>query len=428
MKYKLDKKENNQVEITIDYSAKEWADLNEKAYLNNKGKYAVQGFRKGNAPKTVIEKNYGENVFVEDALNLAFNLGYKDVLDKEPDFEPVSDPALALNKMDEKGLSFTLTVEVYPEVKLGAYTGIEIEKKVKKATKAEVMHEIDHALERTARMMEKEDGIVENGVTANIDFSGSVDGKKFEGGTAKGYDLEVGSHSFIEGFEEQMVGMKNGETKNLEVKFPENYGSKDLAGKPAVFEVKINSVKQKVLPALDDEFAKDVSEFETLEDYKKDIEKHLNEEHKKNADVQAENELITKIVENCNIEVPASMVAHQQDAIMKDMEMRLMYQGINLEAYASYLNTTVEKLKEERKDDALRMVKTRLVLEAIIKAENLFITEDEVKAKVEEIAKQENKKPEEYFAKNNENRLNYVKNDLLMTKLLAMLHSKNSIK
>lgn len=426
MKYKFKKLEKNQVEITMDFTAEEWAGYVNKAYEENKGKYKVEGFRNGKAPKSVIEKMYGEHVFIEEGLNLAFAGGYTEVLEKEQDFEPISQPNVDIKTLDKTTLKLKVVVDVMPEVKLGAYEGIEVKKETRKATAEEVEHELHHAQEHAARIVDVEHDL-ENGNIANIDFSGSIDGVKFDGGTATGYDLEIGSGSFIPGFEEQMVGMKKGETRDVKVTFPADYGAPDLAGKEAVFEVKLHAVKEKQLPALDDEFAKDVSEFNTLEEYKKDIENHINAHYAEHAEQDAENKLIEEICKTSEVEIPASMVSEQQDAIMKDMEYRLMYQGLSLADYAKYLNKTVEEIREENKENAERMVKTRLVLEAIIKAEKLFITDEEVDAKLSEMATQQNQNVEEFKKTINKNRLNYVKNDILMSKLISTLKAKNKI-
>ena len=426
MKYKFKKLEKNQVEITMDFTAEEWANYVNKAYEENKGKYKVEGFRQGKAPKSVIEKMYGEHVFIEEGLNLAFAGGYTEILEKEQDFEPIADPKVDIKALDKTSLKLHVLVDVMPEVKLSAYEGLEIKKEVRKATAEEVEHELHHAQEHAARIMEVEHDL-ENGNIANIDFEGSIDGVKFEGGTATNYDLEIGSGSFIPGFEDQMVGMKKGEKRDIKVTFPAEYGAPDLAGKDAVFAVTLHAVKEKQLPELDDEFAKDVSEFNTLEEYKKDIENHINSHYAEHAEQDAENKLIEEICKNSQVELPESMISQQQDAIMKDMEYRLMYQGLSLEDYAKYLNKTVEEIRAENKENAERMVKTRLVLEAIIKAEKLYITDEEVDAKLAEMATQQHKTVEEVKKTINQNRLNYVKNDILMSKLISALKSKNKI-
>lgn len=426
MKYKFTKKEKNNVEIELSFNEQEWANYLEKAYEENKGKYKVEGFRPGKAPKSVIEAQYGEHVFIEPALNGAFQAGYMEVLEKEKDFDPISDPKIDIKDLKEDKLVLKVEVEVMPEVKLGAYTGLEIKKEKRVASPEDVEHELHHAQEHAGRIVEVEHEL-QNGNIANMDFVGAIDGVKFEGGSATNYDLEIGSGTFIPGFEDQMVGMKKDEVKDIKVTFPADYGAKDLAGKEAVFTVTVHAVKEKQLPALDDEFAKDVSEFDTLEEYKKHIEEHINEHLAEHAEQDAENKLIDEIAKNTEVEIPETLINQQLDAIMKDLEYRLMYQGLTLQNYAEYLNKTVEQIREENKENAERMVKTRLTLEAIIKAENLFITDEEVDAKLTEMAKAEHKELEEFKKTVNQNRLNYVKNDILMSKLIAMLKEKNKI-
>ena len=426
MKYKLKKLEKNQVEITMDFTKDEWNNYITKSYEENKGKYKVEGFRNGKAPKSVIEKMYGEHIFIEPALNIAFQNGYTEVLEKENNLNPIADPQVEIKKLDTETLKLKLIVAVMPEIQLGAYEGIEIKKEIRKATAEEVEHELHHAQEHAGRIVEVEHDL-QNGNIANIDFSGSIDGVKFEGGTAQNYDLEIGSGSFIPGFEDQMIGMKKGETRDVKVTFPENYGAKDLAGKEAVFEVKLHAIKEKQLPALDDEFAKDVSEFNTLEEYKKDIENHINSHYAEHAERDAENKLIEEIAKNSTVEIPDVLIEQQQDAIMKDLEYRLMYQGLSLQDYATYLNKSVEELRNENKDNAERMVKVRLVLEAIIQAEKLYLTDEEIDAKFQELAQKENKSLDEFKKSANQNRINYVKNDILMSKLMNVLKQKNKI-
>ena len=426
MKYKLKNKEKNNVEIELSFNGEEWANYIEKAYEENKGKYKVEGFRPGKAPKSVIESQYGEHVFIEPALNKAFQSGYVEVLEKEKDLEPIADPKIDIKDLNKDKLVLKVEVEVMPEVKLGAYSGLEIKKEVRKATKEDVEHELHHAQEHAGRIVEVEHEL-QSGNIANMDFSGAIDGVKFEGGSATNYDLEIGSGTFIPGFEDQMIGMKKDEVKDITVTFPADYGAKDLAGKEAVFTVTLHAVKEKQLPALDDEFAKDVSEFETLEEYKKHIEEHLNAHLAEHAEQDAENKLIDEIAKNTEVEIPQTLINEQLDAIMKDLEYRLMYQGLTLQNYAEYLNKTVEQIREENKENAERMVKTRLTLEAIIKAENLFITDEEVDSKLAELAKNEHKELDEFKKTINQNRLNYVKNDILMSKLIAMLKEKNKI-
>jgi len=355
MKKTLKKLENKNMELTLELDAKEWESFVEESYNKNKGKYKVEGFRAGKAPRKVIEKMYGPAVFFEDAIANGFNKYYIEVLDSDKSFEPIDSPELRVEKLDAKGIVIVAEIPVKPEVKLGDYKGLKVSVAPAKITDKDVEEELKRIQVQNTRLVEK-DGAIENGNVANIDFKGSIDGNYFEGGTAEGFDLEIGSHSFIDNFEDQLVGLKAGDTKDVLVKFPENYEAKELAGKDAKFECKVNAVKEKQLPEINDELASNVSEFETLAEYKEHIKEHLGEHAKEDAKIKTENAILDKIVENMEVEVPEVMVNRELDAIMQDMEYRLMYQGANLEAYASYLGTTVEELRNQRNDSGMTML------------------------------------------------------------------------
>jgi trigger factor len=307
---------------------------------------------------------------------------------------------------------------------MGAYKGLKVNVKAEKVTDEDVENELKRVQIQNTRLVEK-DGAIENGDVANIDFKGSVNGEYFEGGTAEGFDLEIGSHTFIEGFEEQLVGLKAGEEKDVLVKFPDNYQAENLAGKDAKFECKVNAVKNKVLPEINDELASNVSEFETLEEYKNHIREHLAEHKEQDAKIKTENEILEKIVNGMEVEVPEIMVTRELDAMMQEMEYRLMYQGANLEAYASYLGKTVEDLRNERRPEAVKSVKIRLALQEILKNEKIEVMDKDVDNYVENIAKRANKSAEEYKKTMTDERLNYIKNEILMTKLLEFLVENN---
>ena len=307
---------------------------------------------------------------------------------------------------------------------MGAYTGLKINVKPDEVKDKDVEEELKRVQLQNTRLIEK-DGEIENGNVANIDFKGSVDGEYFEGGTAEGFDLEIGSKSFIDNFEDQLVGLKAGDSKDVMVKFPDNYHAENLAGKDAKFEVKVNAVKTKELPEINDELASNVSEFETLEEYKKHIKEHLAEHKEHDAKIKTENQILDKIVEGMEVEVPEVMVERELDAMMQDMEYRLMYQGANLEAYCSYMGTTVEKIREERKAEALKSVKIRLALQEILKAEKIAVNDKDVDEFVEKSASRVNKSVEEYKSTMTDERLNYIKNEILMNKLLEFLVENN---
>ena len=424
MKYDIKKLENKNLQLKLELDAKEWDDLVEEAYNKNKGKYKVEGFRAGKAPRKIIEKMYGPHIFFEDAIVEGFNKHYTEILDKDKSIDPIDSPDLSVEKLDDSGITIVAEIPVRPEVKLGAYTGLKISVEPKEVTDKDVEAELKRVQIQNTRLVEK-DGTIENGDVANIDFKGSTDGEYFEGGSAEGFDLEIGSHSFIDNFEDQLIGLKAGDSKDVMVKFPEDYQAENLKGKDAKFEVKVNAVKVKELPEINDELASNVSEFETLEEYKKHIKEHLGEHAKEDAKVQTENKIIDEIVRTMECDVPEIMIKRELDAIMQDMEYRLMYQGANLEAYAKYLNTTVDKLREERHDDALKSVKIRLALQEILKNEKFDVNDEDVNKYIENIAKRVNKSVEEYKTSLTDERLNYIRNEILMNKLLEFLVEKN---
>lgn len=424
MKKELKKLENKNMQLTIELSKAEWEALVDESYNKNKGKYKVEGFRKGKAPRKMIEKLYGVEVFFEDAITEGFNKEYADVLANDKSFEPIDAPEITIPRLDDKGITIVAEIPVKPEVKLGKYTGLKISTTPREITDKDIEEELVRVQNQNARLVEVEKNI-ENGDIANIDFKGSVDGKYFEGGEAQGFDLNIGSHSFIDTFEDQLVGLKAGDDKDVIVTFPADYQAKDLAGKEAKFEVKVNAVKKRELPEIDDALASDVSEFETLAEYKEHIKEHLAHHAEEDARIDTENKILDKIVEGLDVEVPEIMVTRELDAIMQDMEYRLMYQGANLEMYAQYLNTTVEKLREERKADALKSVKIRLALQEIMKAEKFDVSDKEVDKYVENMASRMGKSIEEYKKLLNDERLNHIKNEILMKKLLDFLVENN---
>lgn len=427
MSYKITKKEKNNYEVEITISAEEWENAVEATYQADKNRFSVQGFRKGKAPRKVIEKNYGEMVFFDGAFERAFSEEYGKFLDENKDFEPIVQPDVKIDKFGKEGLVVTASVAGVPEVKLGAYTGLTVKKECKKATKKEVEDELKMVAERSARFVDASDDEAKMGDFATIDFVGMVDGEIFEGGSATNYRLELGSKSFIDTFEDQIVGMKVGDNKDVNVTFPANYGAENLQNKPAVFKVTLEKIERKQLPEINDAFASNVSEFETLEDYKKDIEKRMNIKKEQEAERKLENDLIEKIVDASEVEVPEILIERQLDMFIKDLEARLSYQGLKLDEYLGYLGTDVQKLREERKEQAKQSCKTRLVLEELIKKENLYVTDEELNTKLQEMADLYKKDLEEYKKTLDNNTIAYFENDILMKKLLDFLKANNTI-
>jgi len=421
MKYKLTRKKDS-VKIDFTVPAEEWAKAIDEAYEQNKKKFSVPGFRKGKVPKNVIMRMYGEGVFYDDAFNALINKGYGMVLDNEPDFYPVARPDVDFDKFTEDGgVKFHATVVVKPEVELGEYKGLALDKAVAKVSAKEVAEEIDRARERAARKEPVTDRACAMGDIVNIDYSGAIDGKKFDGGTAERQDLELGSKTFIPGFEEGVVGMQIGETRDVKVAFPDTYHAKDLAGKDAIFTVTLHTITAKTVPAADDAFAQDVSKFETFADYKADVKKRLTEAAENRAKNENENAILKAVTDNAKVAIPDAMIETQLDNIIRDFEYRLMYQGMKLDDYFKYTNSTMEDMRAARREEAEQGVKTRLVVEAIIKAEGIEVTDADVEAKIADIAKLAGKPVDEYKATLDETRIDYIKNDLLMDKVFAFL-------
>ncbi len=381
---KTDKK--NEVKLSFTIEASKFEEAIQKVYVKSAKYFNIPGFRKGKAPYKIVEKQYGAQIFYEDAFNeVAGEVYEKELTDAK--IEAVSRPEIDIIQMEKgKDLIFTAVVQTKPEVTLGKYKGIELKKVEYNVEEKDIDHEIGHMQERNARLVNVEDRPVEKDDTTVIDFEGFVDGVAFEGGKAENHELVIGSNTFIPGFEDQIIGMKIGEEKDINVTFPEEYFSKDLAGKAAVFKVKLHEIKKKELPEVDDEFAKDVSEFDTIKELKASIKEKLEEENKNKAKYETEEEAIKTVCDNTEIDIPSGMVETETDNMIKDIEQRLMYQGLNFAQYLQMMGKTEEDMRNEMKEQAERQVKTKLVLEAIVVAEKIEATEEEIKAKLEEMA------------------------------------------
>lgn len=428
MEYKSKKLEKNQIEVEFKFSHDEWEKATEFAYEKNKGRFNIQGFRKGKAPRKVIEKLYGEGIFFDDALDEVFSHAYNDYLDAEKDILPIAHPDIKLQSFDENGLVLVATIQVVPEVTLGAYTGLEFKKNKAKIKESDVDAELERLRQKQVRFVEVLNRPAQLGDMAEIDFVGSVDGEKFEGGAANNYKLELGSHSFIDTFEDQIVGMNAGEDKVVKVKFPEGYPEEKLAGRDAEFAVTLHKIEEKELPELNDEFASSVSEFETLDDLKADIKAKLEKNLEIKVERELENAMVDKIVDSSEVEIPQILIDRQQDAFIRDFELRLQYQGMTMESYLKATNSTIEQMKETTLDQAKRQVKIRLVLEALIKKENLLVSETELMAKIKSMADLYKKDVETYKKQLGERQIAYMENEMLMDKLFAYLKDNNIIK
>lgn len=388
MSVQVEKLEKNMAKLTIEVSSEEFENAIAKAYKKNKNKISMPGFRKGKAPRAMIEKMYGKGIFYEDAANSIIPDAYADAA-KESELEIVAQPEIDVTQIESgKPFIFTATVALKPEVTLGEYKGIEVEKKEVEVTDEEVEAEINKVRESNARMLDIDDRATQDGDTVLIDFDGYVDGKQFEGGKADDYSLVLGSHSFIDNFEEQLVGKNIGDDVEVNVTFPENYQAEELQGKPAVFKVKIKEIKVKELPELDDDFAKDVSEFDTLDELKADLKKQIGERKTASANTDFENQLLEQVCDNMEVEIPECMFDQKCDEMIQDYAYRLQMQGIDLNTYLGYLGQTQEQFKAQFMDGAKQQVKTQIALDAIVEAEKLEATEDEINAEIDKLAAQ----------------------------------------
>ena len=384
MSLQVEKLEKNMAKLTIEASAEDFEKAIQKVYLKARGKINIPGFRKGKAPRKLIEKMYGTGVFYEDAANDLIPTAYAEAL-KDCDLEIVSRPEINVTQIESgKPFIFTAEVAVKPEVTLGEYKGVEVEKSDVEVTDEDINKEVDKERENNSRTIDVDDRAVENGDIIKLDFDGSVDGVPFAGGKAENYTLTIGSGSFIPGFEDQLIGTKIGEDKDVTVTFPEDYHEKSLAGKEAVFKCKVNAISVKELPEADDEFASEVSEFETLAEYKEDIKKKLTEKKEKAARAKKEAQAIEKAVENATMEIPDAMIDTQVQSMMEDFARRMQSQGLSLEQYFQFTGMDVKKMHDQMKPEALKRIQNSLVLEAVAKAENIEISDEKVD---EEIAK-----------------------------------------
>nr|WP_317331171.1 trigger factor [uncultured Romboutsia sp.] len=421
MKAELVKKEGNKVTLKITVDNNKFEEAVNKAYNKTKGKYNIPGFRKGKAPKVVIETQYGKGVFYNDAIDMLFPEVYSEAI-KELNIDPIDRPDLDIEEISkDNGLVMVLNVEVKPEFELGAYKGIEISKVDNTVSEDEVEARLNEMLNRHARLTSVEGKVIENGDTAVIDFEGFENGVAFEGGKGENYNLVIGSNTFIPGFEDQLVGKKAGEEVEVNVTFPETYHAENLAGKPVVFNVKVNDVKVKEVPALDDEFAKDTTEFETLAELRADVKANLEEQAKNAADAEMKNALVEKVCANTEVEVPEAMVQHQIDNMLMELNYQLQYQGLNLQQLLEMTGRGLEELREERRADAERLVKSSLILEAIAEKENVEVNDADVDAELEKMAAMYNMEVEKIKSSLREADIEDIKGQIKIRKTLDLL-------
>ena len=421
MSVQVEKLEKNMAKLTVEVSAEDFKAAIKKAFNKNKNRFSIPGFRKGKAPQAMIEKMYGEGVFYEDAADEAINASYAEAM-KESGLDIVSRPEVTIEKIGkDEPFVYSALVAVKPEVTLGQYKDVEVAKADASVSAEDVEAELKKVQEQNARLLTVEDRGVEDGDQTVIDFEGFVDGKGFEGGKAEDYPLTIGSHSFIDTFEEQLIGKKIGEECEVNVTFPTEYHAADLAGKPATFKVTVKEIKVKELPELNDEFASEVSEFDTLDEYKKDVEKKLAEKKEIEANSKNEDAVVAKVVENATMEIPDKMIDAQAENMVQDMARRMQSQGLSLDMYLKYTGMTVEQMKEQARPDAEKRIRTRLVLEAVAKAENIQISDekvDEEVAKMAEAYKMEVEKLKSYMS---ESDVKQMKEDLAVQQAVDLL-------
>ena len=427
MKYTFEIGKKSTVKITIDLTAKEWNEAINAAYEKTKGRYSMPGFRKGKVPKKVLETAYGAGVFYEEAINYAFPKYYSEVLDKEPSIEAVASPEIDIKKISEKGISMIAIVPVKPEVALGEYKCIKFKKNVYNVKDEDVDAEIARLQERNSRMVEVTDRAVKDGDTVIIDYSGSVDGVKFDGGTAEKQTLVIGSKTFIPGFEEQVIGMNIGEDRDINVKFPEEYHAENLKGKDAVFAIKLHEIKVKELPELTDDFIKDAVGAESVAAYKEETKARLEKQNADRADRELEDEIVKKITETSETDICDALIENQIDRMVQEMEYRMSYQGLKLDDYLKYMGKTMEEFRKGYEEQAKEIVKSQLVIEKIIETEKIEATEEDVQARVEEMAKAQNKPAPDVKKNMGARQLDYIKNEIVIKKLFETLKNANVI-
>ena len=428
MAVKYEEVEKNLQKLTFEVSAEEFEKAIDRAYIKNKSKFNIPGFRKGKAPKSIVIKNYTKAVFYDDALNDVLPEAYEAAL-KESGLDVVARPEFDVEEIkDGEPVVFTALVTTRPEVKLGEYKGIEVEKVDYTVPDEDVDKEINSVRERNARMISVDDRAVESGDIAVIDFEGFVDDVAFEGGKGENYELEIGSNTFIPGFEDQIIGAKIDDLIDVNVTFPEEYHSEELKGKPAVFKVKVNEIKVRELPELDDDFASEVSEFDTLAEYKADVRAKLEEKAKEKAESEIKNKVIEKAIENAEFDLPDQMVDGQIDNMINDMAQRLSYQGMSLDMYMQYTGQTVDQMREVYRDQAKKDVSASLVIDAIRKAEGIEVSPEEIEMNLVDMAKKYNMELDKLKELISEPEMENMEKDMALNKTVEMLANNATVK
>ena len=421
MSVQVENLEKNTAKLTIEVPAEKFEEAVQHSYNKNKGKFNIPGFRKGKAPFNMIKKMYGVGVFYEDAVDEVIDASYPDAA-KKSGLEIVSRPAVSIEQIEEgKSFIYTAKVAVKPEVTLGQYKGVEVQKTKSDVTEEDIETEIKRAREKNSRLITVEDRGIEDGDQVTIDFDGSVDGKRFEGGKAEDYPLTIGSHTFIDNFEEQLIGKKTGEECEVNVTFPAEYHVEELKNKPAVFKVKVKEIQRKELPEANDDFASEVSDFDTMEEYKKDLTEKLQAEKIEAAKTADEDKVVAKVIENATMEIPDQMVEEQVNGMVNDYARRLESQGISFKQYVEITGMTAEKIGEQMKPQAIKRIQTRLVLEAVVKAENIQADDAAVEEQFDKMAEDFKMDKEQIKGMFGEEQMAQLKEDLAVQKAIDFL-------
>ena len=428
MKYTTTAGEKSTVKVTIDFSKEEWEGAIAEAYQRTRGKYTVPGFRKGKAPKAVVENYYGKAVFFDEAFNVLYSKHYPEILEKEREnFTAVGDPELSVDDLSDEKVTLSAVIPVKPDVKIGAYKGLDIKKYEYTVSGEDVTKEVNKILDREAKSVDVTDRACADGDTVNINFSGSVDGEKFPGGTAENYDLVLGSGSFIPGFESQVVGMNIGDDRDITVKFPEDYQAENLRGKDAVFAIHLNSIKGKELPELTDEYVKKHTGSETIADYTAKVKERLEKQAESRGRDETENAIVEAICKTAECEIPQAMIEHEIDRMVQDFSYRLMYQGLKLEDYIKYMGQTMPQFRAQFEEQAKSRVLSQLVSEKIVREEKITASPEEIDAKIAEQASSVGKTAEEYKKNIDPRQQEYITNDIVITKLFSFLEENNNM-
>lgn len=421
MSVQVENLEKNTAKLTIEVPAEKFEEAVQHSYNKNKGKFNIPGFRKGKAPFNMIKKMYGVGVFYEDAVDEVIDASYPDAA-KESGLEIVSRPSISIEEIKEgKAFVYTAVVAVKPEVTLGEYKGVEVQKTKSEVTEEDIETEIKRAREKNSRLITVEDRGIEDGDQVTIDFDGSVDGKRFEGGKAEDYPLTIGSHTFIDNFEEQLIGKTTGEECEVNVTFPAEYHVEELKNKPAVFKVKVKEIQRKELPEANDDFASEVSDFDTMEEYKKDLTEKLQAEKIEAAKTADEDKVVAKVIENATMEIPDQMVEEQVNGMVNDYARRLESQGISFKQYVEITGMTAEKIGEQMKPQAIKRIQTRLVLEAVVKAENIQADDAAVEEQFDKMAEDFKMDKEQIKGMFGEEQMAQLKEDLAVQKAIDFL-------